>query len=141
MYGIDFFFPFIFAPTTEKFDTQLIKILEIKSGMIVADVGAGEGELTLRLAREVGLSGHVYANEIDVKAFLQYAKLRAYCSQTLKPHVFRAKVERGMYAGPDFVISNLRMKPLILYVAGQEPRDFLGGDCFYNLYKTKPMLF
>ena len=84
---------------------------------------------------------HVYPNEIDVKAFLQYAKLRAYCSQTLRPNVFRAKIERGMYAGPDFVISNLRMKPLILYIDGKEPRDFLGGDCFYNLYKTKHMHF
>ena len=84
---------------------------------------------------------HVYTNEIDVKAYLQYAKLRTYCSQTMQPHIFRAKIERGVYAGPDFVISNLRMKPLILYVDGNEPRDFLGGKRFYDLYKTKHMHF
>jgi len=84
---------------------------------------------------------HVYSNELDVKAFLQYAKLRTYCSQTLKEHVIRAKINRGMYAGPDFVVSNLEMKALIFYVDGNEPRDFLGGKRFFDLYQTKHMNF
>ena len=84
---------------------------------------------------------HVYANEIDVKAFLQYAKLRTVCTQTLEQDVFRARVYRGMYAGADFVVSNISLKPLVLYVNGAEPRDFLGGKSFYGLYKTKHMNF
>jgi hypothetical protein len=82
---------------------------------------------------------HVKQNEIDVKAFLEYAKLRAYCSQTTEEHIFRVKIERGQYAGADFVISNVRMKPLTLYINGNEPRDFLGGKRFYDLYNTKHM--
>lgn len=84
---------------------------------------------------------HVYANELDEKAFLQYAKLRANCCQTLTQDVIRVKIQRGMYAGPDFVVSNLAMKPLIFYVNGNEPRDYLGGQRFYDLYKTKHMNF
>jgi hypothetical protein len=84
---------------------------------------------------------HVYENELDVKAFLQYAKLRTYCSQTLEEHVIRAKIRRGMYAGPNFVVSNLAMKPLIFDVNGNEPRDFLGGRRYFDLYKTKHMRF
>jgi hypothetical protein len=84
---------------------------------------------------------HVYENEIDVKAYLQYAKLRTYCKQTMTQHLFKATVMRGQYAGPDFVVSNVLMKPLVLYVDGNEPRDFLGGKRFYDLYVTKHMHF
>src|SRR5579883_1981407 len=37
----------------------------IAPGMVVADVGAGTGYMTLRLARRVGPSGKVYANDIQ----------------------------------------------------------------------------
>ena len=84
---------------------------------------------------------HVYANEIDEKAFLQYAKLRTVCTQTLEQDVIRARVYRGMYAGADFVVSNISLRPLVFYVNGAEPRDFLGGERFYDLYKTKHMSF
>jgi len=84
---------------------------------------------------------HVFSNELDPKAFLQYAKLRTYCSQTLKQDLFVAKVNRGIFTGPDFVISNIVMKPLIIPIDGNEPRDFLGGKRFYDLYKTKHMRF
>jgi SAM-dependent methyltransferase len=41
---------------------RLRQVLALEAGKVVADVGAGEGELTLALAREVGW---VYATEID----------------------------------------------------------------------------
>ena len=84
---------------------------------------------------------HVYANEIDKKAFLQYAKLRTVCTQTLEQDVIRARVYRGMYAGSDFVVSNISLRPLVFYVNGAEPRDFLGGKRFYDLYSSKYMKF
>ena len=37
----------------------------VRSGAIVADVGAGDGFFTSRLARAVGTTGHVFAVEID----------------------------------------------------------------------------
>src|SRR5688500_812674 len=48
---------------------QLIRGLEIKPGMAVADIGAGSGYHTLRLAPAVGPSGVVYAEDI-VEAYL-----------------------------------------------------------------------
>jgi hypothetical protein len=84
---------------------------------------------------------HVYENELDIKAFLQYAKLRAYCSQTWNPDLFKITINRGNYAGPNFVLSNLSIKPLTLWINGAEPRDFLGGKRIYDLYLTKHMRF
>lgn len=40
----------------------------IKPGMTVADVGAGDGYFTFRLAERVGSHGRVYANDIDNRA-------------------------------------------------------------------------
>jgi ubiquinone/menaquinone biosynthesis C-methylase UbiE len=62
--SISLLLSFFSAPGQGKFDENLIEILEIRSGMIVADVGAGRGKFTILLAREVGPEGHVYANEI-----------------------------------------------------------------------------
>jgi ubiquinone/menaquinone biosynthesis C-methylase UbiE len=39
----------------------IIRTLKLRRGQIVADVGAGPGYFTRRLARAVGPSGHVYA--------------------------------------------------------------------------------
>ncbi len=52
---------------------EIIRALEITGGMIVADIGAGSGYFSRRLARAVGPSGKVYAVDIDreVLAYLQ----------------------------------------------------------------------
>ena len=42
-----------------------IRLLKIQKGWTVADVGAGSGYVTLRLARAVGPMGKVYANDIQ----------------------------------------------------------------------------
>jgi ubiquinone/menaquinone biosynthesis C-methylase UbiE len=44
---------------------RLRQVLALEPGMVVADVGAGKGELTLTIAREVGPKGHVFSTEID----------------------------------------------------------------------------
>ena len=43
---------------------QLIRRLDIKPGMVVADIGAGSGYHTLRLSPAVGPTGVVYAEDI-----------------------------------------------------------------------------
>lgn len=43
----------------------LREVLTLEAGRVVADVGAGEGELTFALAREVGSTGRVFSTEID----------------------------------------------------------------------------
>lgn len=49
----------------EEHPDQALDALAIQPGMTVADVGAGTGYFTLRLARRVGPSGKVYANDIQ----------------------------------------------------------------------------
>jgi len=41
--------------------TAVVRALALRRGQVVADVGAGPGYFTRRLARAVGPSGHVYA--------------------------------------------------------------------------------
>ena len=57
----------------EKPDLAL-DLLELRAGMVVADVGAGTGYMSLRMARRVGPTGKVYANDLQPE-MLQ--KLRA----------------------------------------------------------------
>jgi SAM-dependent methyltransferase len=50
---------------------RLRQELALAPGMSLADVGAGQGELTVALAAEVGPSGRVYATDIDSEALEQ----------------------------------------------------------------------
>jgi len=53
---------------------RLREVLALRSGMSVADVGTGKGQLALALAREVGPAGRVFATDIDAE---RVAALRA----------------------------------------------------------------
>jgi ubiquinone/menaquinone biosynthesis C-methylase UbiE len=57
---------------------QLVELLQIGPGAAVADVGAGFGAWTVRLARLVGPSGRVYANDVGDK---QLAWLKEYAAK------------------------------------------------------------
>jgi cyclopropane fatty-acyl-phospholipid synthase-like methyltransferase len=52
---------------------RLVELLELKPGMTMADVGAGFGAWTMRLARELGPAGRVYATDVGAA---QIAALR-----------------------------------------------------------------
>jgi precorrin-6B methylase 2 len=54
---------------------ELVKLLGLKPGMSVADVGAGFGAWTVRMAKLVGPTGRVYATDIGEA---QLAALRDY---------------------------------------------------------------
>jgi len=49
----------------EEAPDKALALLDIHPGMVVADVGAGTGYMTIRLARLVGDTGRVYANDIQ----------------------------------------------------------------------------
>jgi predicted methyltransferase len=53
------------APDNAADTKRLIEILKIQPGAIVADVGAGPGELTLPMARAIGNTGRIYATDIN----------------------------------------------------------------------------
>jgi ubiquinone/menaquinone biosynthesis C-methylase UbiE len=49
----------------EENPSAAIRALELRPGMVVADIGAGTGYFTFRLAEIVGPGGKVYANDIQ----------------------------------------------------------------------------
>jgi ubiquinone/menaquinone biosynthesis C-methylase UbiE len=58
------YLPLIHGTTADEVE-RLAAWLEVKPGMRVADVGAGDGTFAVALARRVGPSGQVYATELD----------------------------------------------------------------------------
>ena len=50
---------------TEEAPNRLVSALSLKPGYQVGDVGAGSGYLTWRMARVVGPTGKIYANDIQ----------------------------------------------------------------------------
>lgn len=44
---------------------RLVEVLELTRGSVVADIGAGSGQLTLRMARHVGPAGRVYSTDLN----------------------------------------------------------------------------
>jgi SAM-dependent methyltransferase len=43
---------------------RVMNLLGVKPGLVVADIGAGSGYYTVRLARRVGPAGHVFAEDV-----------------------------------------------------------------------------
>ena len=65
---------------------ELAKLLELKPGMTVADVGAGFGAWTVRFAKIVGPSGRVYATDVgaaQLASIRDYAKREALTNVTV----------------------------------------------------------
>jgi SAM-dependent methyltransferase len=56
---------------------RLKEALVLRAGMVVADVGAGKGQLTLALASAVGPEGRVFSTEIDPQRLLALRKMVA----------------------------------------------------------------
>jgi ubiquinone/menaquinone biosynthesis C-methylase UbiE len=44
--------------------TTLIEVLQLKPGSIVAEIGAGDGDLTIAIAKHVGTTGRVFTSEL-----------------------------------------------------------------------------
>jgi ubiquinone/menaquinone biosynthesis C-methylase UbiE len=61
---------------------QVMDALHIAEGTVVADIGAGGGWFTIRLARRVGQGGHVYA--VDVQRLMKEAIERRVEREALK---------------------------------------------------------
>ena len=69
---------------SEEEPDKALDAIGISAGMVVADVGAGTGYMSLRMARRVGESGKVYANDLQPE-MLQ--KLRAKSKAEKLPNV------------------------------------------------------
>lgn len=51
-------------PSNNEDTSWLIEVLELKEGSVVADIGAGDGDETIEIAKHVGPDGHVYSTEL-----------------------------------------------------------------------------
>ncbi len=56
----------------------------VKPGMVIAEIGAGRGRYVVHMAKRVGVTGKIYANDIDKKA-LDYLEYR--CKRDSIPNV------------------------------------------------------
>lgn len=54
---------------------KIMDTIGVKPGMVIGEVGAGRGRFTVYLARQVGPTGKLYANDIDRKS-LDYLQAR-----------------------------------------------------------------
>ena len=68
------------AREQEEAPAEALALIGIRSGMVVADVGAGSGYMTTRIARLVGPSGKVFANDIQ-PAMLRILREKAAAEQ------------------------------------------------------------
>jgi ubiquinone/menaquinone biosynthesis C-methylase UbiE len=53
------------ARTDKEHTELLVKSLDIHPGSAVGEIGAGDGEMSVLMAREVGDSGHVFSNDLS----------------------------------------------------------------------------
>ncbi len=73
----------------EEAPEQALALIRIRPGMVVADVGAGSGYMTTRLARLVGAGGTVYANDV------QPAMLRIIHDKAEAEHLSNVEIVQG----------------------------------------------
>jgi hypothetical protein len=85
----------------------------------------------------LNMGTHVLPREIDKTTFLAYAKFRARCSWSMtEAYTTDVTISRGAFVGPD-AIYNVEGRPVTFHVNGKEPRKWLGGKSYFNLYKSK----
>ena len=63
--------------TFEEEAERLAELLHWKPGSAVADIGAGDGEMTILLSERVGISGRVFSTEIDLEKLTRLEKIAA----------------------------------------------------------------
>jgi ubiquinone/menaquinone biosynthesis C-methylase UbiE len=76
----------VLTPAGWRQPERVVEALQLKPGARVADVGAGDGYFTFRLADAVGPHGHVYAVEVTdklVDALREETQRRGYTNVTV----------------------------------------------------------
>lgn len=61
------------APGNQSDVDWLIEVLQLKEGSTVADIGAGDGNQTLAIARHIGPQGQIYSTELSALDELRQA--------------------------------------------------------------------
>jgi ubiquinone/menaquinone biosynthesis C-methylase UbiE len=85
----------------EEEPDRAIDVLKIEKGSTVADIGAGSGYMTVKLAKKVGPQGRVYANDI------QPAMLELLNKRIAKSKIANVSVVLGMQDDPRLPVETL----------------------------------
>lgn len=96
--------------------------LKLKPGMVVADVGAGTGYMSLKLSKRVGPSGKVYAEDVQPEML---DKVRA---NAAKARAANIQTVQGTYTDPKLPQGQMDLVLLVdVYHEFSEPQKMLRG--------------
>jgi ubiquinone/menaquinone biosynthesis C-methylase UbiE len=94
--------------------------LALKPGMVVADVGAGTGYMSLRMAKRVGPTGKVYSND------LQPEMLRRLRQNAAKAGITNIETVQGEEADPKLPAGRMDLVLLVdVYHEFSKPREMI----------------
>jgi ubiquinone/menaquinone biosynthesis C-methylase UbiE len=74
---------------------NLMDAIGLKEGMTIADIGAGRGRMTVFFSLKVGITGKVFANDIDKDA-LEYLEHRCRSNKLTNVTTYPGKVDNPM---------------------------------------------
>ena len=104
----------------EEAPDQALDAIGIHPGMIIADVGAGTGYMTLRMARRTGPTGKVYANDLQPEML---EKLRA---RSLREKLSNIETVLGAEADPKLPPNTMDLVLLVdVYHEFSQPQAML----------------
>jgi ubiquinone/menaquinone biosynthesis C-methylase UbiE len=105
---------------SEEAPEKALDALSLEKGMAVADVGAGTGYFSLRMARRVGPEGKVYANDVQPEML---EKLRA---NAAKAKLGNVETVLGSEADPKLPLKALDLVILVdVYHEFSQPQEML----------------
>lgn len=105
---------------TEEAPELALDAIGIRKGQVVADVGAGTGYFTLRIARRVGAEGKVYANDVQPEML---DKLRANAQREKLSNI---ETVLGSVADPKLPAGKIDMVLLVdVYHEFSQPQEML----------------
>ncbi len=104
----------------EEAPEQALTLIGVRPGMVVADVGAGSGYMTTRLAPLVGPKGTVYANDIQLDL------LRIIEQKAQREHLSNVEVVQGTETDVRIPENALDLALLVdVYHEFQHPQEML----------------
>ena len=104
----------------EEQPDQALDALQLKRGMVVADIGAGVGYMSLKMARRVAPTGKVYANDIQPEML---AKMR---ENMAKEKIANVEPVLGDIADPKLPANTMDLVLLVdVYHEFSEPQAML----------------
>src|SRR5258706_1080532 len=99
-----------------------IDALDLKRGMVVADIGAGSGYMTVRLAKKVGPTGKVYGEDIQPEMIDLLQK------RVVKEKIINIVPLLGLTDDPKLPPASVDLELLVdVYHEFQEPQRMLRG--------------